>query len=319
MARFLMKRLLGLVFVVLGVTFVTFIMGYLSPDDPVVQLLGQHYTPETYNQLKHAYGLDLPWYQQYGNFLNGLFHLDFGFSFQYKGRAVWDILKEGVPVSLELGLWALVLQMVLGIPVGIMSALRANTWIDTLNMGTMLIIYGVPAFIAAVVAQLLIVSLDVNWGAGWPVAGWGAPWSYSWEDLQFKLAPIVVLSLAGMAYYARLTRTSMMDVLRQDFVRTARAKGIREPQVVYRHALRNAMLPLITVFGASLGALVTGAFFTEHTFNIPGIAETTLTSIYAKDFHVVQATVVLLAVSVVLGNLVADLLYSVADPRIKAE
>jgi len=151
------------------------------------------------------------------------------------------------------------------------------------------------------------------------VSGWGNPWQYSWSDIQYKLLPILVYAATGTAYYARLTRTSMLEVLRQDYVRTARAKGMLERVVIYRHALRNATIPLVTVLGVSLGFLVTGAFFIERIFNIPGIAETTLSSVDAADYPVLQATTVMLAVAVVLGNLVSDILYTIVDPRIKIQ
>ncbi|HZR39696.1 MAG TPA: ABC transporter permease [Ktedonobacteraceae bacterium] len=319
MARFLLKRLIGLIFVIIGVTFITFILGYVAPDDPVTQLLGQHYTQQAYLEIRHAYGLDLPWYTQYYRFLTGLFHLDFGYSFQYKSRPVWDILNDGVPISVELGLWALLLQIVLGVPLGIISAVRANSWIDTSNMAIMLTLYAIPVFILGVVLQVVIVWLDQSVGLGWPVANWGTPWHYTWTDVQYKLLPILVYAATGIAYFARLTRTSMMEVLNQDYIRTARAKGMVERIVIYRHALRNALIPLVTVIGVSFGFLVSGAFFIERIFNIPGIAETTLNSINYRDYPVIQATTVVLAVGVVLGNLLSDILYGVVDPRIKTE
>jgi ABC-type dipeptide/oligopeptide/nickel transport system permease component len=232
---------------------------------------------------------------------------------------VWDILKDGVPVSLELGLWALFLQLLIGIPLGILSALKANTWIDTTNQFFMLFLYAIPVFVIAVVVQLIFVQLDLNGVIHWPVSGWGNPWQYSLSDIQYKLLPILVYAATGIAYYARLTRTSMLEVLRQDYVRTARAKGMLERVVIYRHALRNATIPLVTVLGVSLGFLVTGAFFIERIFNIPGIAETTLSSVDAADYPVLQATTVMLAVAVVLGNLVSDILYTIVDPRIKIQ
>jgi len=318
MVQFLIKRFIGLIFVVFGVTFITFIMGYIAPGDPITQLLGQHYTREAYLALKHSYGLDLPWYQQYYNFVTGMLHLDFGRSFEYKDREVWDILKEGLPISAELGLWALLLQILIGVPLGIISATRANTWIDTTNMTVILIIYAVPVFVLAVFIQVIVVQIDQHTGINWPVANWGTPWRYTWSDIQFKLLPILVYAGTGLAYFARLTRTTMLEVLRQDYVRTARAKGMLEQVVIYRHALRNALIPLVTVIGLLLGFLVTGAFFIEHIFNIPGIAEITLTSVTYRDYPVIQATTVVLAVAVVLGNLLADILYTVVDPRIKA-
>jgi len=319
MVQFFVKRFIGLIFVVFGVTFITFIMGYIAPGDPITNLLGQHYTQTAYLALKHAYGLDLPWYTQYFNFIGGMLHLDFGRSFEYKDRAVGDILKDGVPISLELGLWALFLQVVIGVPIGIVSALKANTWIDTTNMAVMLTIYAIPSFIVAVVAQVIIVQIDQHSNLGWPVSNWGTPWHYTLTDIQFKIVPILVYAGTGMAYFARLSRTTMLEVLRQDYVRTARAKGMRERIVVYRHALRNALIPLVTVIGLSIGFLVTGAFFIEMIFNVPGIAEITLTSINYRDYPVIQATTVLLAVAVVLGNLLSDILYTVVDPRIKSQ
>ncbi len=147
----------------------------------------------------------------------------------------------------------------------------------------------------------------------------GNNWHFGWSDIQYIIAPVLVYAAIGIALFARLARTSMLEVLRQDYVRTARAKGLRERVVVYRHALRNAMIPLVTVFGLSIGLLVTGAFFIETIFNIPGIGQVAITSINNRDYPVIQATVVLLAVAVVMGNLISDLLYSVVDPRIKAE
>jgi ABC-type dipeptide/oligopeptide/nickel transport system permease component len=319
MVQFLIKRFIGLIFVVFGVTFITFIMGYVAPGDPITQLLGQHYTHDAYLSLKHAYGLDLPWYQQYFNFITGMLHLDFGRSFEYKDRAVWDILKDGVPISAELGIWALALQVIIGVPLGIISAMKANTWIDTTNMVILLTVYAIPVFVLGTLVQVIIVQLDLNTGLGWPVANWGVPWHYTLSDIQFKIVPILVYAAATVAYIARLSRTSMLEVLRQDYVRTARAKGMREQVVVYRHALRNALIPLVTIIGLSIGLLITGAFFIERIFNIPGIAEITLTSIDYRDYPVIQATTVLLAVAVVFGNLLSDILYTVVDPRIKAE
>ncbi len=318
MVQYLIKRFIGLIFVIIGVTFITFTIGYFAPGDPVRAMLGSHFDPLFYAQLKHAYGLDQPFWVQYWNFLRGLFRFDFGLSYQYVNRPVWDILATGVPISAELGLWALILGMLIGIPTGILSALKANTWIDTTNMAIVLIMYALPVFVFAVFFQVIVVAIDTHTGAGWPVANWGNPWQYDWADLQFKIGPIMILALAGLAYYTRLTRTSMLEVLHQDFVRTARAKGLRERIVIYRHTLRNALIPIVTVFGLSLGLIVTGTFFLEDIFNIPGIGEATLQATQYRDYPVIQATVVLLAVAVVLGNLISDILYTLVDPRIKA-
>lgn len=317
MVQFLIKRFIGLLFVIIGVTFITFILGYFAPGDPIRNLLGQHFSLQLYLQLKHDYGLDLPWYQQYYNYLVNLLHFNFGYSYKQQDQTVWSILVSGVPISVELGFWALVLQIVLGVPLGILSALKANTWIDTTNMGIMLVLFAVPVFVVSVFCQVAIVWLDQHTGGSWPVSGWGNPWQYTWGDLQFKIVPILVYAFTGTAYIARLARTSMLEVLRQDYVRTARAKGLSERIVIYRHALRNALIPLVTVLGFSIGLLVTGAFFIEQIFNIPGIAQITITSINSRDYPVIQATTVMLAIAVVIGNLISDILYTVVDPRIK--
>jgi ABC-type dipeptide/oligopeptide/nickel transport system permease component len=319
MIQFLAKRLIGFVFVLLGVTFMTFIMGYLAPGDPIRDLMGDKFNYDIWVRLRHDYGLDLPWYQQYFNYLGSILHFNLGTSFHFKNRMVWDILKDGVPISVELVFWGFLLQLGLGIPLGILSALKANTWVDTLNMSFMLMIYALPAFVLAVFAQILILQLNKVMGGQWPVSQWGTPWQYTWTDLQYKLVPILVFGAAGFAYFARLARTSMLEVLRQDYVRTARTKGMPEQNVIYRHALRNAMIPLVTVIGLSFGLLVAGSFFIESIFNLPGIAQITLNSIYQRDYPVIQATTVLIAIGVVAGNLLSDILYTMVDPRIKVE
>lgn len=319
MIQFLVKRLIGLVFVVICVTFITFIMGYFAPGDPIRNLLGSHYTLQNYLRLKHYYGLDKPFLQQYLSYLYNLLHGNLGLSIIQEGRPVWDMLRTGVPVSTELALWALVIQVVVGVPLGILSALKANSWIDTTIMGIMLIFYAIPPFVLAVFVQVIVVLIDQHTGINWPVSNWGTPWQYTPSDIQLKLLPILVFAALGMAYIARLARTSMLEVLQQDYVRTARAKGMPERVVIYRHAFRNALIPLLTILGLSIGLLVTGAFFIETIFNVPGIAQATITAVDTRDYPVIQGTTVLLAVAVVIGNLLSDLFYTMADPRIRLE
>jgi peptide/nickel transport system permease protein/oligopeptide transport system permease protein len=319
MVQFLVKRFVGLIFVVLCVTFITFIFGYLAPGDPIQVMLGQHFNPPAYMQLRHAYGLDLSWYQQYFRFLGGLLHLDFGYSYYYPNKPVWDMLKVGIPTSLELGMWGLLVTLLIGIPLGVFSALKANTWIDTTNMTAALVIYSLPSFVLAVFAQVFILWFDKWTGLEWPVANWGTTWHYTWGDIQYKLVPVLVYAATGFAYYTRLTRTSVLEVLHQDYIRTAYAKGLRERIVVYRHAMRNALIPLVTVIGLTIGTLVTGVFFIELIYNIPGIGSITLNAIGYRDYPVIQATAVLGSGAVVVGNLISDILYTLVDPRIKAE
>ena len=318
MVQFLVKRLIGLLFIVLGVTFITFILGYLAPGDPIKEMMGNRFDVHIWLMLRHDYGLDLPWYQQYFQFLGRLAHFDLGTSFHPQQRAVWDILKDGVPISVELGVWGTLLTLLVGIPVGIWSALKANTWFDTLNMGIALIFFALPGFILAVFVQIFLLWLN-NFGINWPVTGWGTAWQYDWSDLQYKIVPIITYAAAGYGYYARLARTTMLEVLRQDYIRTAHAKGLLERRVVYVHALRNAIIPLITVIGVLLGLLVTGSFVIEVIFNIQGIANITVNAVFQRNYPVIQATTIMIAMAVVLGNLVADILYGLVDPRIRIE
>jgi peptide/nickel transport system permease protein len=317
MLQFLVKRLVGGVFVLLGVSFITFIIGYFTPVDPIRQLMGQHYTYVGWLQLRHAYGLDLPWYQQYYNFLFHCVKLDFGTSIHYQNRSVGDILKDGVPISTELTSWGLLLTLLLGIPAGILSAVKANTWIDTTNMTIALLLYALPGFIIAVFAQVMIVWCNVQFGLNWPVANWGTPWHYALSDIQAKLVPVLIYGAAGYAYFARLARASMLEVLDQDYVRSARAKGLAERAVIYKHALRNALVPLITSIGLSVGLLIVGALFIERMFNIQGIAHIAIDAVSQGDFPVIQATALLAAFGIVTGNLLSDILYTIVDPRIK--
>jgi ABC-type dipeptide/oligopeptide/nickel transport system permease component len=319
MLQFLIKRFIGLIFVVLGVTFITFILGYLAPSDPIKEMLGVHYTYAAWARLRHEFGLDLPWYQQYFQYLGNLLHGDLGIAFHPQQRAVWDILKDGVPISVELAFWGTILTLIMGIPVGIWSALKSNTWVDTLHMGVALVLYALPPFILAVFVQIILLWMNNTLNVPWPVTGWGTPWAYDWTDLQYKIVPVVVYAAAGYGYFARLTRTTLLEVLRQDYVRTARAKGLRERAVIYRHALRNAMIPLVTVIGLLIGLLVTGSFFIEIIFNIQGIANISVNAVFERNYPVIQATTIMVAMGVVLGNLLADILYSLVDPRIRIE
>jgi len=319
MFQFLVKRLIGLVSVVLGVTFITFIIGYATSttNDPIRIMMGQHFDLDTWLRLRHTYGLDLPWYEQYYNFLIHLFRFDFGLSYQYQNRPVSDILAGGIPTSVELAFWGLIITILIGIPTGVLSAVKANSWIDTTNMAVALIFYAIPAFALCVSAQVLISWLNSLSGSWWPISNWGNPWQYTWTDIQYKLAPIVVYGATGYAYFARLARTSMLEVLHQDYIRTAHAKGLRERVIIYRHALRNAMIPIVTYVGYLVGLLVAGAFFVEYIFNIPGIARITVQASFSRDYPVIQATAVVVAIGIVIGNLMADILYTLFDPRIK--
>jgi len=307
--RFLLTRFIGLIFVLLALSFITFIVGYFAPGDPIRDLMGPHYVPQVYQQLKHAYGLDLPWWQQYFNFLSHVMHGTFGLSFYFKGQSAWSIVQSGLPYSVDLGLEILAVTLLIGIPVGAITAIHANTGIDTALTAIMMIFFAVPDIALIVTFQILMVWLYQNGLPSLPPDGWN-----SWQS---HVGPVLITATTGAGYFARLTRTTVLETLGKDFVRTANAKGLHERVVMARHVLRYSSIPLITSIGVSLGYLVTGIFITEKFFNIPGISQITLTAIGQSDYPVIQAAVLLTGASVVLFNALTDVVYVMVDPRIR--
>jgi ABC-type dipeptide/oligopeptide/nickel transport system permease component len=310
-ARFLVRRLAGAIFVILGVSFITFILSHLAPTNAIYSQLGQRYTKQEYDTLAHFYGLDLPWYQQYVSYLGRLLHFDLGYSFVDRSRSVWSILQVYVPVSVTLGVSGIALALVLGIPSGLLAAVRANSRLDGAMQTLALVLYAVPIFVIIPFFQIAMLQLHFRGLPSLPVSGWGTP--------DKEIGPIVVYSATVYAYYLRLTRASMLEILQQDYVRTARAKGLKERVVVWRHAFRNAAIPLLTAIGPALAFVVVGLFIVENLFNIPGIGQETITAVQILDFPIVEATVILLALAVIFLNLATDIAYGFADPRIRAQ
>jgi ABC-type dipeptide/oligopeptide/nickel transport system permease component len=308
MGRFLVRRLGSALFVLFSLTLLTFIIARMAPGNPIQEMMGNRRDPVRYQELVHQYGLDKPVPQQYVEYVGGLLRGDLGMSYKFPGRPVAAILAAGLPVSLKLGLGALLLSTLIGVPVGVLAALRRNSWIDRTLMTLMLGLFSIPSFVLIALLVWLNVTL---YKAGWPalpVAGLERPSGW--------ILPVVVLAAASMGYIARLTRSSLLEVLGQDYIRTARSKGLPPAAITVRHALRNALLPLLTVLGPSVAFLVTGAFVVEKLFNLPGVAYITIQSIGQRDYPVIQATTILLGMAVLIMNLITDLLYGVVDPRI---
>ena len=310
MLPYLIRRLLSLLFVLFSITFLTFIVGYLAPGDPVQAMLGQKRDPKLYEQLRHQYGLDRPWPEQYINYVGGVLQGDLGKSYRYAGRPVWEMIRQGVRVSATLGLVALGISVLIGVPLGVFAAVRANGVFDQLSMVVMLLIFSVPSFVIAGVLQILQVFLFQNHLPSLPTSGWGR--------LEHWVLPVIVLAATTTGYLARLTRSSMLEVLGQDYIRTARAKGAGNTRVFIRHALRNALIPIVTVLGPSVAFVVVGSFAVENVFRVPGIANFAIAAIGTRDYPVIQSTTLLLALVVVVMNLLTDLAYTLLDPRIRA-
>ncbi|MFM8320744.1 MAG: ABC transporter permease [Chloroflexota bacterium] len=311
MGRLLWQRGLSFFFVLFSVTLVTFVVSVLAPGDPILNMMGGRQDPARYALLRHQYGLDQPVHQQYLAYIGGLLRGHLGYSFKYPGRPVWDLIANGVPVSLKLGGLALLVSLLIGVPVGIWTALRQNQWQDTAVMALMLALYSVPSFVLIPVLWVIDLAFYNAGLPSLPVAGWGKP--------QNLVLPVLVLAAANAGFIARLMRSSMLEVLRQDFIRTARAKGMTENRIIRVHVLRNALLPLLTMLGPATAFLVTGAFVVENLFAIPGIGYLSVQSIGQRDYPVIQATTILLALAVLVMNLVTDLAYGLVDPRVGAE
>jgi len=309
--RFVVRRLAGMVFVLLGVTFLTFILGYFAPSDAIFAQLGQHYTPEAGARLRHLYGLDLPWYQQYLDYLNQLLHFNLGISYIDDNITVWSVIQRYLPASATLGGVGTILAIIAGVPLGLIAAVRANTRHDTVIQSLGLVLYALPSFVIIPFYQVFMVFLHERNLPSLQVSGWGT--------IDTEIAPIVIFAAGIFAYYIRITRASMLEVLGQDYVRTARAKGLTEGVVVRKHAFRNALIPLLTAIGPALAFAVVGVFVVEQLFNIPGIGSETIAAAISSDFPIVQGTGIILATAIVFMNLITDVAYGFADPRVKSE
>lgn len=270
-------------------------------------LLGQYADPETVQRIREQRGLDDNIAIQYARYMGNALRGDFGESFQYRGRSVSEILIKRIPISAQLNLAALIISLGLGIPIGLFSALRQGTPWDTSSVAMTLLAQSMPVFLTAPV-MLIIFSL---WLDILPSHGWGG-----FFDTRI-IMPALVLGIPGVAIITRLTRASTLDVVHQDYVRTARAKGLSEYTIKTRHILRNAMIPVVTTLGFSLAGLAGGSFIVEMFFGIPGVGLLAIESLFSRDYPIIMAVVLIGTSLFVFANLIVDLLYPVLDPRIR--
>jgi peptide/nickel transport system permease protein/oligopeptide transport system permease protein len=305
MGRYLIRRVLQIVPVFVGTTFIIFALVFAIPGDPIRALAGERPLAEsTYQQLRDRYNLDDPLLVQYGKYMAGLAQGDFGSDF--RGREVTDIMAQRFPVTIRLTLFAFAFELVLGLLAGVMAGLRRGSLADNLVLVTTVAVVSIPVFVLGFTAQILI-GVKLGW---LPIAGLYQGWtSY--------LLPGMVLGALSLAYVARLTRTSLVENLRADYVRTATAKGMPGRRVVGVHALRNSLIPVVTFLGVDLGALMGGAIVTEGIFNLPGVGQQVFLSIQQQESTVVVGIVTALVLVFILANLLVDVLYAVLDPRIR--
>ena len=307
MGTYVARRLAWLPVILIIVSFITFVLGRFGPGDPVQVLMGQHSNPETVERIREQRGLNDNIFVQYGRYMRDVTRGDFGESFKYRGRTVGELLKKKMWVSGQLNIAALIISVGLGVPVGLFAAMKQGTAWDTVAVAITLLGQSVPIFLTAPGLLLIFaLKLDVL-----PTHGWGG-----FFDTQIIL-PAVAMGVPGVAIIARLTRASTLDVVSQDYVRTARAKGLPERMVRNRHILRNAMIPVITTLGFSLASLAFTSFIVERFFGIPGVGNLLIESVFARDFPVINAIVLIGTTLFVMANLLVDLIYPVLDPRIR--
>ncbi len=305
MGRFIARRLLLTIPVLIGASFLIFAMVYALPGDPIRALAGDRPLSEAVQaQLRDEYNLDDPLYLQYLKYAGGLLQGDFGTDFS--GRAVLDTIEQRLPVTAKLALAAVLFEALIGLTAGILAGIRRGSFFDNLVLVTTTLIVSIPVFVLGFVAQFLF-GLQF---AIFPTSGIGEGW-YSY------VLPGLVLASLSLAYVARLTRTSLAENLRQDYVRTARAKGLKPSVVIGKHTLRNSLIPVVTYIGADVGALMAGAIVTESIFNIPGLGRTVYDAVLRQEGAVVVGIVTLFVFFYIFFNLVVDILYALLDPRIR--
>jgi ABC-type dipeptide/oligopeptide/nickel transport system permease component len=306
MATYLIKRILHTIPVIFGVIVFTFILMYVVPGDPVLSMVGERYDEATIQRLRDNLHLDDPLWKQFGNYVGNLLKGDLGNSF-ITMRPVANDLMDKFPFTLLLASSAMIVSIVVGLAVGIISSLKPNSLLDR---GTMLLaLTGISAPVFWVgLLLILIVGVNLKW---LPPTGYGG--------VEYLILPAIALGTRSAAFLARVTRSTMLDVLQQDYIRTARAKGLPEWKVVLKHAFPNTLIPIITIIGVDFGSYLSGAVLTESIFGWPGIGRFALDAILKRDFPVIQGTVLFTAMMFILANLIVDLLYGVVDPKVRLE
>lgn len=307
MGKYILKRCLWMIVILLGAAFVIFTILYFTPGDPAVSILGANATDAEYYQLRESLGLNRPYIVQLGDFLYSSFlKFDLGVSWTYNVPVMSELL-ERLPRTVIIGVFSMLLNLAIGIPLGIFAATNAGKWQDSVTMAIAMVFVSAPNFW---VALMMIVFFSLQLGI-LPAYGIGSPSNY--------IMPIISSALGGIAVNARQTRSSMLEVIRADFITTARSKGQREKVVVYKHMLPNALMPIITSVGMGFARIVAGSAVIEAVFSIPGIGQYMLSGINNRDYPVVRGCVLFFAVFTSIAMLLVDLAYAFVDPRIKAQ
>ncbi len=304
MAAYLLRRLLQSVLILLGVSFITFVLLYVLPADPVRQIAGRSATAATVENIRHELGLDRPFIVQYGRYLAGLVQGDLGRSYLQKSQ-VAELIASRLPATLLLMLGAIGCELVIGLSMGILAALRRGTMVDQALMMTSFVTVSAPQFVVSLLL-LYVFAVKLGW---FPIGGYGT--------FSHLVLPALTLGILGSGWYSRMMRSSMIEVMRADFIRTARAKGLTRARVVLGHALPNAILPVIAMIGIDIGIFMGGIVVVESVFGWPGIGQLAWQAIQRVDIPIIMGVTLVSAFAIVLGNLLADLVAPFIDPRIK--
>lgn len=311
MISMIVRRFFQLVFLLFGISFLVFSSMYLAPGDPASMIAGPTASESDLEAIRDNLGLNDSFLTQYGNYLAGIFQGDLGYSYQTK-QSVAEAISIRFPNTFKLAVASMIVAVIIGIFAGLISALKHNSWLDVTSTTFALGGISIPNFWLGSLL-ILVFSVNLQW---LPVAGLADPW-YTVEGMKQLILPAITLGTGSAAMIARMVRSSMLEVVRADYVRTARAKGVKERQVIWIHTLKNAMIPVITVIGLNFGALLGGTIITEKVFAINGVGRLMIDAIAARDFPMVQGSVLLVATLFVLVNLIVDIVYTYVDPRIK--
>lgn len=322
MLPFILKRLALAVPTLIAISLITFFIARLAPSDPVDILAGDKATPETKARIRHEYGLDRPVIVQYLSYIGGIVTRgDFGKSFSRGGQPIREMIATDFPVTAQLAMQALFFALVVGLPLGALAALYHNTLFDRAAMACVVALVSVPSI---VLGPLLALMFAIKFG--WlPVSGWKEPAHQVFLSgiptpiYTDMILPTITLGARSAALMARFMRASLLDTLKQDYLRTAIAKGLSRGRAVWKHAIKNALLPVLTVIGTNFGVLLSGSFIVETLFQVPGIGYESINSVLKRDYPVIQGMALLAASAYILVNLTVDILYGVVDPRVRSQ
>ena len=303
MAKYIARRLMWMLLTLFVVAFITFFLMHLVPGGPWDR--EKELSPQVIENLNQKYGLDKPLFVQFGSYIWNAVNGDLGISYVHQDRGVTDIILGGLPVTATLGLMAFAMAIIVGVSLGIAAALKQNSVVDYFSVAYATVFASVPSFVLGIFL-MYVLAVQFHW---FPTGGWGG--------IQHIIMPAVALAALPAAYTARITRASMLEVIRQDYVRTARAKGLSERVVLVRHISRNAFIPVVTIAGPELAALISGSFIIETLFSIPGIGRLFVQGVFQRDYGLIMGAILFYAFIVALVNLIVDIFYAVIDPRIR--